>query len=103
MIVVSHNVNMESNVLDDSDCSDGSGSVKSFVSSKLPLPETIEYEDLDNETLRKELALRGYNPGPITSTTRRVYLQKLKQLKKLPLPVKNTEGDVAVTRGESLT
>ncbi|XP_063932736.1 ankyrin repeat and LEM domain-containing protein 1-like isoform X2 [Zophobas morio] len=81
--------------------SDGSGSVKSFVSSKLPLPETIEYEDLDNETLRKELALRGYNPGPITSTTRRVYLQKLKQLKKLPLPVKNTEGDVAVTRAYS--
>ncbi|CAH0551473.1 unnamed protein product [Brassicogethes aeneus] len=63
--------------------SDCGGSVKSssFSSKMSSLPETIDY---DTDTLRKELTLHGYQPGPITSTTKRVYLKKLRQLKKKP-------------------
>lgn len=64
--------------------SECNGSLKgSSISSKLSsLPETIDY---DTDTLRKELTVHGYNPGPITVTTKRVYLKKLRQLKKQPL------------------
>uniref|UniRef100_A0A6P7GND8 Ankyrin repeat and LEM domain-containing protein 1-like n=1 Tax=Diabrotica virgifera virgifera TaxID=50390 RepID=A0A6P7GND8_DIAVI len=52
---------------------EASGSVKT-VSSKMP--------ETDAETLRKELTILGFNPGPITATTVRVYLKKLHQLRK---------------------
>ncbi|KAG5881390.1 hypothetical protein JTB14_012006 [Gonioctena quinquepunctata] len=61
--------------------SDCNGSIRtlSFSASKMSfLPETFEY---DSDSLRKELRLYGYNPGPITFTTERVYLKKLYQLK----------------------
>ncbi|EFA06702.1 ankyrin repeat and LEM domain-containing protein 1 [Tribolium castaneum] len=67
------------------------GSVKSFVSSRDSLPETIDFEDYDPETIRRELTSLGYNPGPITVSTRRVYLKKLKQLKKVQPVVKTVE------------
>ncbi|XP_044265698.1 ankyrin repeat and LEM domain-containing protein 1-like [Tribolium madens] len=73
------------------------GSVKSFVSSRDSFPETIDFEDYDPEAIRRELTCLGYNPGPITVTTRRVYLKKLKQLKKVP-PVANPVDNKAVAR-----
>jgi len=62
-------------------------SVKSSApSSRLSsLPETFDY---DSDTLRKELTVLGFNPGPITVTTKRVYLKKLHQLKKYPNLIK---------------
>lgn len=45
------------------------------------LPESVEY---DTDSLRKELTALGYSPGPITYSTKRVYLLKLQQLKKNP-------------------
>jgi ankyrin repeat protein len=71
--------------------SDCNGSVKSFVSSKPSLPESFDYEDCDPEIIRKELTLLGYNPGPVTATTKRVYLKKLKQLKQQPPVVKSSD------------
>lgn len=64
--------------------SDYAGSiVSSSIGSKLSsYPATVDY---DTDTLRKELTTHGYNPGPITFTTKRVYLRKLKQIKKHPL------------------
>ncbi|KAL3285873.1 hypothetical protein HHI36_000393 [Cryptolaemus montrouzieri] len=64
--------------------SDYAGSiVSSTLSSKLSsLPASTDY---DTDTLRKELTTHGYNPGPITFTTKRIYLRKLKQIKKQPL------------------
>ncbi|XP_044744644.1 ankyrin repeat and LEM domain-containing protein 1-like [Coccinella septempunctata] len=63
--------------------SDYAGSiVSSSICSKLSsLPATADY---DTDTLRKELTTHGYNPGPITFTTKRVYLRKLKQIRKHP-------------------
>uniref|UniRef100_V5G9M2 Ankyrin repeat and LEM domain-containing protein n=1 Tax=Anoplophora glabripennis TaxID=217634 RepID=V5G9M2_ANOGL len=63
--------------------SEYNGSIKSssFSSKMSSLPDTIDY---DTDTLRKELIIRGYNPGPITVTTKSVYLKKLHQLKKYP-------------------
>lgn len=74
------------------------GSVKSFVSSRNSLPDTLGYEDLDAEAIKRELTLLGYNPGPITITTKRVYLKKLQQLKKLPKVVNPVDKSV-VSRG----
>jgi hypothetical protein len=71
--------------------SDCNGSVKSFVSSKPSLPESFDYEDCDPEIIRRELTLLGYNPGPVTATTKRVYLKKLKQLKQQPPVVKSSD------------
>ncbi|XP_050296832.1 ankyrin repeat and LEM domain-containing protein 1-like [Anthonomus grandis grandis] len=63
--------------------SDYAKSVKSSnVSSNLSsLPPTFEY---DNKTLRLELTALGYEVGPITETTKRLYLRKLYQFKKSP-------------------
>lgn len=65
------------------DYSDYAGSiVSSSICSKLSsLPATADY---DTDTLRKELTTHGYNPGPITFTTKKVYLRKLKQIIKHP-------------------
>ncbi|KAG5881389.1 hypothetical protein JTB14_012006 [Gonioctena quinquepunctata] len=60
-----------------SDCNGSIGTL-SFSSKMSSLPETFEY---DSDTLRKELTLYGYNPGPITLSTKRVYLKKLYHLK----------------------
>lgn len=60
------------------------------------LPETIDY---DTDMLRKELTVRGYIPGPITVTTKRVYLKKLHQLKKYPALV-NRETRPVSKRGK---
>ncbi|KAF5293023.1 hypothetical protein FQA39_LY13792 [Lamprigera yunnana] len=63
------------------------------------LPASFDY---DSDTLRKELILRGYPAGPITKTTKRVYLKKLYELKKkLPLrvnaPIDNEPKDPRIT------
>lgn len=65
--------------------------MKSALTSKFSagssMPCTIEY---DSETLRNELSMLGYTAGPITPTTKRVYLKKLQELKKHPIiPVEN--------------
>ncbi|KAL1502110.1 hypothetical protein ABEB36_007303 [Hypothenemus hampei] len=54
----------------------------SNVSSLSLLPPLLDY---DVETLRRELTLCGFNPGPITATTKRIYLKKLHSLKKHPI------------------
>lgn len=63
-----------------SECGDSmrSGSFSSKISS---LPDTFDY---DSDTLRMELTTYGYVPGPITVTTKRLYLKKLYRLKKHP-------------------
>lgn len=78
--------------------SEYNGSIKSssFSSKMSSLPEIIDY---DTDTLRKELTIRGYVPGPITVTTKRVYLKKLHQLKKYPALV-NKEIRSASKRGK---
>ncbi|XP_028128209.1 uncharacterized protein LOC114324549 [Diabrotica virgifera virgifera] len=59
--------------------SEANGSVKTLSSKMSSLPETINY---DADTLRRELTILGFNPGPITATTMRVHLKKLHQLRK---------------------
>lgn len=78
--------------------SEYNGSVKSisFSSKVSSLPETIDY---DTDALRRELTVRGYNPGPITVTTKGVYLKKLHQLKKYPSLV-NKENKSVSKRGK---
>ncbi|XP_060522645.1 ankyrin repeat and LEM domain-containing protein 1-like [Cylas formicarius] len=49
------------------------------------LSSVSEELDYDTDTLRKELTLLGYNPGPITLTTKKVYLKKLHQLRRYPV------------------
>lgn len=63
-----------------SECGDSirSGSFSSKLSS---LPETFDY---DTDTLRTELTSLGFVPGPITFTTKKLYLKKLYRLKKYP-------------------
>lgn len=63
-----------------SECGDSirSGSFSSKMSS---LPDTFDY---DTETLRLELTSHGFVPGPITVTTKRLYLKKLYRLQKQP-------------------
>lgn len=56
------------------------------LSSGSSLPDSIEY---DVDLLRKELTSLGFSPGPITDTTKRVYLKKLQQLKREPLVIPN--------------
>lgn len=56
-----------------------SGSLSSKLSS---LPETFDY---DTDTLRTELTSLGFVPGPITFTTKKLYLKKLYRLKKYPV------------------
>ncbi|XP_066249378.1 ankyrin repeat and LEM domain-containing protein 1-like [Euwallacea similis] len=62
-----------------------SGYAKSVKSSNVSclssLPPSFEYDD---NNLRRELRQLGYNPGPITDTTKSLYLKKLHQLKKHP-------------------
>lgn len=69
-----------------------SGSIESGVSSsKLSsVPNSFVY---DTDTLRKELTVRGCQPGPITVTTKRVYLKKLYHLTKNSL-VQNKIAEV---------
>lgn len=60
--------------------SDGSESVKTISTKMSSLPETFDY---DAVTLRRELTLLGFDPpGPITVTTKRLYLKKLYKLQK---------------------
>ncbi|XP_057670711.1 uncharacterized protein LOC130902523 [Diorhabda carinulata] len=60
--------------------SDEGESVKTFSTKMSSLPETFDY---DAVTLRRELTLLGYDPpGPITVTTKRLYLKKLYRLQK---------------------
>lgn len=67
-------------------------SVKSSIPSTRmsSLPEGFDY---DVDSLRKELTNLGFSPGPITVTTKKVYLKKLHQLKKYPTSVKKAEKD----------
>ncbi|XP_074037159.1 uncharacterized protein [Leptinotarsa decemlineata] len=70
-----------------SECN-GSTKTASFSSKMSSLPETFQY---DADTLRRELTLHGYDPGPITVTTKRVYLKKLYKLTKNPLLVQDVQ------------
>ncbi|KAF7268345.1 hypothetical protein GWI33_018498 [Rhynchophorus ferrugineus] len=65
-------------------------SVKSSTisSRRSTLPESLDY---DTDTLRRELTQRGFPAGPITVTTKKVYLKKLYQLKKSPVLVNNAK------------
>nr|XP_022913973.1 ankyrin repeat and LEM domain-containing protein 1 [Onthophagus taurus] len=49
--------------------------------SQISLPKTFDY---DTDVLRKELKAQGFDPGPITKTTKRVYLKKLYHIKQHP-------------------
>lgn len=51
----------------------------SVASSASSVPSTLSYA---SDCLRYELAKFGCNPGPVTSTTKRLYLKKLWKLKK---------------------
>lgn len=46
------------------------------------LPKSFDY---DTDTLHKELTCIGFEPGPITKSTKRVYLRKLYNLQRNPL------------------
>ncbi|CAG9772676.1 unnamed protein product [Ceutorhynchus assimilis] len=51
--------------------------------------------DYDSDTLRQELTSLGHKPGPITVTTKRVYLRRLHSLKKHPVAyVKDHENEI---------
>lgn len=60
--------------------------ISATVSSESSLPITFDY---DTDTLRKELTLEGFEPGPITPTTKRVYIKKLIELKRNPSKMNN--------------
>lgn len=55
--------------------------------------------DYDIDGLRKELILHGISPGPITSSTKKVYLNKLYRLKK-ETPQKGIKNEEKI-RGKS--
>ncbi|KRT84184.1 hypothetical protein AMK59_2856, partial [Oryctes borbonicus] len=71
----------EKRILSSSICSIQNES-SSTGTSQISLPKSLDY---DTDTLRRELTAQGFDPGPITKTTKRVYLRKLYQLKKNPL------------------
>ncbi|KAF2882128.1 hypothetical protein ILUMI_24050 [Ignelater luminosus] len=73
LLVNSKNDGMESNI----------SAIQSHSSKLSSLPATFDY---DTDTLRNELTQCGYHPGPITKTTKRVYLKKLRHLKRQILP-----------------
>ncbi|XP_069678427.1 uncharacterized protein [Periplaneta americana] len=50
--------------------------------SDTSVPSSLDY---DTDTLREKLKDRGYIPGPITPTTKRLYLKKLIKLQKKPV------------------
>lgn len=61
----------------------------SRTSSVSSLPLSVDY---DTDNLRKELVTLGINPGPITTSTKKVYLKKLYNLKKEnPVTMMNVE------------
>lgn len=58
----------------------------SSISTELDLPV-----DYDTDVIRQELTNYGEPPGPITSTTKPVYLKKLLRIKRNPERVKHSE------------
>lgn len=76
-----------------SECADSikSGSISSKMSS---LPDNFDY---DTDTLRIELTSLGFIPGPITKTTKRLYLKKLYRLKKYSI-LNTTEANKIVSQ-----
>lgn len=66
-------------------------SIVSSVQSKSTLPSSFCYE---SDALRKELKNAGCDCGPITKTTKRVYLKKLYHIKKKACCV--TQGNVEI-------
>ncbi|XP_046597087.1 uncharacterized protein LOC107216647 [Neodiprion lecontei] len=76
--IIKPEVNCSSPSEKGSDCLDDK-STESYTSS---LPSSLVF--MDSETLRAELTkLIGHPPGPITATTRHVYLKRLWKLQKL--------------------
>lgn len=66
-------------------------------SSKLSsLPASFDY---DTDTLKTKLDQHGFTPGPITKTTKRVYLRKLYKLQK-QLIILNTSAIVPTQKGK---
>ncbi|KAF5274038.1 hypothetical protein FQR65_LT04436 [Abscondita terminalis] len=63
--------------------SDSDNEVVSQSSKLSSLPASFDY---DPEALRMELTQYGFSAGPITHTTKRVYLKKLYRLKQQPKP-----------------
>lgn len=81
-------------------CNDSirTGSVTSAMSS---LPDIVEY---DADTLRRELTLLGFEPGPITKTTKGVYMKKFYQLKKRhPVSIANEKQGTKKPSGKGKT
>nr|CAH7734612.1 unnamed protein product [Callosobruchus chinensis] len=59
--------------------SECNGTIRTTSSKMSSLPECFDY---DSDRLRAELTSHGFEPGPITVTTKKVYLKKLYQLKR---------------------
>nr|CAI5845114.1 unnamed protein product [Callosobruchus analis] len=59
--------------------SECNGTIRTTSSRMSSLPECFDY---DSDRLRAELTSHGFEPGPITVTTKKVYLKKLYQLKR---------------------
>lgn len=72
-----------------------SGSPNSTQSSIISTVVSVPL-DYDTDTLREELKSFGYNPGPITKSTKRLYLRKLFRYKKNPQRVLDQQSDLAV-------
>lgn len=65
--------------------------MSSIISTAISVPL-----DYDTDTLRDELKSFGCNPGPITMTTKRLYLRRLFRYKKDPRRVVENQFDSAV-------
>ncbi|KAJ4435497.1 hypothetical protein ANN_18113 [Periplaneta americana] len=63
--------------------------------SDTSVPSSLDY---DTDTLREKLKDRGYIPGPITPTTKRLYLKKLIKLQKKPVRLSLKSREYAITK-----
>ncbi|CAH0723485.1 unnamed protein product, partial [Brenthis ino] len=61
---------------------------ETILSLASSLPPTMEY---DAQSLRAELIELGCNPGPISDSTKHLYLKKLQNLKKQPVVVQSNK------------
>lgn len=73
----------------------GRGSPNSTMSSIISTAISVPL-DYDTDALRDELKSFGCNPGPITTTTKRLYLRRLIRYKKDPRRIPENSFDAAV-------
>ncbi|XP_072044926.1 uncharacterized protein [Amphiura filiformis] len=69
------------------------------IQTSSPSEEDASFSHLTDQELSEELTNFGYNVGPITQTTRKVYLQKLYQLKTDPEAIKQLAAGVDQKQG----